>query len=48
MDIAPEQLKELKGLYKTELGLDVSDEEAIKHAEQLINLLKAVYKDDPV
>lgn len=48
MDLTPEELKELKELYKKELGLDVSDEEAIKHAEQFVNLLKVVYRpDDP-
>lgn len=46
MKLTNEELKELKDLYKKELGLDVSDEEAIRHAEQLVNLLEIVYKPD--
>ena len=48
MDITPEELKELKELYRKELGMEVSDEEAIEHAEQLVNLLEVVYKPDEV
>lgn len=46
MNITSIELKKLKELYRNELGMEVSDKEAIKHAEQLINLLKITYRPD--
>lgn len=42
-----EELQEIKKLFKNELNLDVSDEEACQHTEQFLNLLLATYKETP-
>lgn len=39
------QINELKKLFRDELGLEVSTKDACFHATQLINLLRATYKD---
>jgi hypothetical protein len=36
---------ELVKLFRTELGLEVSEEEACQHAAQLVDLLRVVYRD---
>ena len=42
--ISKEALDEFKMIWKKEFGTDISDEEALKRATNLLNLFKAVYK----
>lgn len=42
-----EQLNQLRELFKKELGLEVSNEEACQYATQLIDLLRVTYRDTP-
>ena len=46
INLTHEELNELRELYKKEIGGEISDEDLIKHAEQLLNLLTIVYKPD--
>jgi hypothetical protein len=38
---------ELVKLFHTELGLEVSEEEACQYASQLVELLRVAYRDIP-
>ena len=40
-----EQVNQLRELFRNELGLEVSDEEACRHATQLIELLRVTYRE---
>ncbi len=40
------QIQEIRSMFKKELGLEVSSEEASKHASQLIDLLRVTYRRD--
>ena len=46
INLTSEELNELRELYKKEIGGDISDEDLIKNAEQLLNLLEVVYRND--
>lgn len=41
-----EEIKNVQEIFQEELELKVSEEEATKYAEQLVNLLLSVYKDN--
>ncbi len=42
-----EAIKKFKDLYKKKFGEDLSDEDASRHANNLVNLIKVVYKPIP-
>lgn len=42
-----EAIKEFKLAYKKKFGIDLSDEEARRRAQNLVNLYKAVYGGSP-
>lgn len=45
MNFTEEEIKELREIYKKEFGEDdISDEQLVENATQVINLLEAVYK----
>lgn len=46
-EFSNEQIKELQELFQEELGIDISEEEARKHATQFLNLLLVTYKEAP-
>jgi hypothetical protein len=39
------ELIRLRELFRKELGLEVSDEEASRHATQLVDLLRVTYRE---
>lgn len=41
------EVVELVKLFRTELGLEVSEEEACQHTAQLVELLHVAYRDIP-
>lgn len=41
------EVKKLQELFRTELNLEVSEEEACKHAAQLVDLLRVAFRDIP-
>ncbi len=42
-----EAIKEFKRLYAKNYGIELSDEEATRRAENFVGLYEAVYGDDP-
>lgn len=44
-NFSDKQVSQLRELFKIELGLMVSDEEASRHASQLIELLRITYRE---
>ncbi|MCK9578217.1 hypothetical protein M0R01_01830 [bacterium] len=42
--ISEKALKEFKAIYKKEIGIDLSDKDALESATKLLNLMKAIYK----
>lgn len=40
-----EEVQQIKKLFEDELNLSVSEEEASRHAEQLVDLLRIVFRD---
>jgi hypothetical protein len=47
MKFTKEQLDEFKQIYKKEFGKEISDEEALEMATDLINLFKVIYRPIP-
>ena len=45
--ITEKALKEFKLIYKKEFNVDLSDQDALEKATQLLNLMKAVYDHIP-
>jgi len=41
-----EEIRDLQKILKNELDLEISDNEACRHAAQVINLLVTTYRDD--
>jgi hypothetical protein len=44
-DFSKEEINILLNLFQTELGLEVSEEEACSYAQQVIGLLLATFRD---
>jgi len=42
--IPKEAIEEFKKIYKKEFGVELSEEEALRRATNLLNLYKAVYR----
>ena len=42
-----EEIRDLQKILKNELSLEISDDEAYKHATQVINLLRITYGEAP-
>lgn len=42
-----EQISQLRKLFRKELSLEISTEEACQHAAQLVELLLATYRETP-
>lgn len=42
--LSPKAIKEFKGIYKVIVGQDISDQEALVLATDLINLFKVIYR----
>jgi hypothetical protein len=45
--ISEKELKKFKEIYKNRFGKDISDQEALKSATNLLNLMKLIYKPIP-
>jgi len=45
--LSKESITEYKKLYKKRYGVDLSDDEAVRRANNLVNLYKAVYQSMP-
>ena len=42
-----EAIEEFKQIYKKEFGIEISDEESLRRASNLVNLYRAVYDTGP-
>lgn len=48
MSLPQEAIKEFKGLYKKQYGVELSDQEASRRANNLFNLYKVTYMPDSI